>query len=541
MLINQEIKKLYDILKKEQKAGFKNNTVFGGISLLSKRVEYLSQIQTDLSYALNELKNYNNLPLKQREQVVCDILLILEKFLSENEKSLTKDLNTNLNINQVFNEVSLNEIFIDETNLEKVSFLNTSLEKFSSSLGLNKRMFSILKKYEIKTLKDLLWFFPRSYSDRTKDVSLFQAVNQERAFLILEIISEYFTVSSGKKKLKIIKYLVSDSYGYKGELVFFNQDYIIYQLKKGKKIKVFARVIKNKTYQIVPEEWEYYEEKTLNFNRIVPHYSISVNPKKIRQIIYNALKIAYKYIDDPLIHILGNIQTGFVFKDLAKSIVNLHFPSGFEELNVSRNRVALEEIIYTQMLLSGFSKIKKSNYKIIKEESLKVISRINLPFELTEAQKKVISEIIDDFASDYPSRRLVQGDVGAGKTIVAFLACYITSSQGYQSCIMAPTEILASQHFNNFQKFFPNSNVKLLTSKIKGKQREKILFDLKEGNIDVLIGTHALIEENIEFKNLALIVIDEQHKFGVNQRFKLYSKSDCPHLIVMSATPIPRT
>ncbi|MFN3994923.1 MAG: ATP-dependent DNA helicase RecG, partial [bacterium] len=111
----------------------------------------------------------------------------------------------------------------------------------------------------------------------------------------------------------------------------------------------------------------------------------------------------------------------------------------------------------------------------------------------------------------------------------------------YQSCIMAPTEILASQHFNNFQKFFPNSNVKLLTSKIKGKQREKILFDLKEGNIDVLIGTHALIEENVEFKNLALIVIDEQHKFGVNQRFKLYSKSDCPHLIVMSATPIPRT
>ncbi|MFN3994924.1 MAG: hypothetical protein ACK4GR_00105, partial [bacterium] len=428
LLIDQEIKTLYDILKKEKESGFKNNIVFGGISLLSKKIEHLSQIQTDLSYVLNELKNYNNLPLKQREQIVCHTLSILEKFLSENEKILSENEKFLPENEKFFYE---NEKFLTTTlNANKVSFLNTSLEKFSSSLGLNKRTLSILKKYEIKTLKDLLWFFPRSYSDRTKEVSLPQALSQEKSFLILEILSEYFTVSSEKKKLKIIKYLVSDSYGYKGELVFFNQDYIIYQLKKGKKIKVFARVVKNKTYQIVPEEWEYYEEKTLNFNRIVPHYPISINPKKIRQIIYNALKIAYKYIDDPLIHILGSIQTGFVFKDLAKSIVNLHFPSSFEELNVSKNRVALEEIIYTQMLLSGFSKTKKSNYKISKEESLKVISKIELPFELTEAQKKVISEIIDDFASDYPSRRLIQGDVGAGKTIVAFLACYITSSQG---------------------------------------------------------------------------------------------------------------
>lgn len=533
LLTNQEIKTLYDILKKEQESGFKNNTVFGGISLFSKKIENLLQKQTGLSTVLNDLKNYNNLPIKQREFVVCNVLSTLEKFLSY-ETSLTPDQIS-------LDKTPLNEIPIAEINLEKISFLNTPLEKFSSSLDLNKRILSILKKAGIKNLKDLLWFFPRSYSDRTKELSLPQAVNQEKSFLVVEILSEHFVISSEKKKLKIIKYLSSDSYGYKGELVFFNQDYIVYQLKKGKKIRVFARVTKNKTYQIIPEEWEYYEEKTLNFNRIVPHYPISISPKKIRQILYNALKIAYKYIEDPLIPFLKDTQTKFVFRDLAKSIINLHFPTSFEELDISRNRVALEEIIYTQMLLSGISKTQKSMYKINKEESLRTISKINLPFELTEAQKKVISEIIDDFAGEYPTRRLVQGDVGAGKTIVAFLACYLISSQGYQSCIMAPTEILATQHFNNFQKFFPNSKVELLTSKIKGKQRQKILTELKEGNIEVLIGTHALIEENVEFKNLALVVIDEQHKFGVNQRFRLYSKSDCPHLIVMSATPIPRT
>ncbi len=557
----QDLELIYNIIKKESESGFKDQTVFGGLSIFIKKIlsnpnnSNLSEIKP----ILENLKDYQNLDIKSRQYFITHALINVENYLkslksikntelikkeSPQKKPSENNLNTYLDSStsidsSILDSSILNSSISTESINTDPSFLQTPLEKITT-LNITKRILNQLKKSGIKNLKDLIFFFPRSYSDRTNNYTLPQATKEEKAFLILEIISSYQLIPT-KKNVKVIKYDVKDHESNLGQIIFFNQDYIVHILRKGQKIKVFGKVLKNKIYQVIPEEWEPLEQKTIHFGRIVPIYSTSINQKKIREIIFKALKIAYKHIQDPLINFLKSIPSKFTFNHLAKSIVELHFPTSFENLYISRNRVSLEEIIYTQILLNNVSKRHDSSYKIDKDFALDLLSKIKLPFDLTEAQKRVIEEIVNDLSSGKVLRRLVQGDVGAGKTIVAMLTCYIIAKSGYQACLMAPTEILASQHYNNFKNILPDLNIELLTSKIKGKKRQNILHNLKNSKIDILIGTHALIEENVEFKNLALIVVDEQHKFGVNQRFKLNSKSNCPHLMVMSATPIPRT
>lgn len=520
-------KQIIEILKQEINNNFKNNSVFGGLSFFVKKLSKNDKIDHPI---IKQLLDYDYLNIDNRKKLVYQILDYLQNKNKEYEK---KD-------NQTLNEENLENfenLIIDTDN----SILNAPINYFAKDLNLNKRILNNLKKIGIESIGDLLWFVPRSYSDRTKSVSLKDAINQEKAFLNVEIISNYQIIKPNNKKLKIIKYMIKDEYGNIGEIVFFNQEYITHLLNKGKRIRVFGRVIKNRVFQVMPEEWEFDELKTIDFNRIVPTYSTSINPKKIREIIFRALKLVYKKINDPLINLLNKILSNFEFDDLSKAFVNIHFPPNYESLQRARNRLALEEIIYTQILMNGISKKKETIYIIDKEKALELFSKLELPFELTNAQKRVINEIIEDLSSKYSCRRLIQGDVGAGKTVVAMVACFVVCKHGYQAALMAPTEILATQHYNNFKNILPNLQIELLTSKIKGKKREQIFEKLKEGKIDILIGTHALINEDVEFKDLALIIVDEQHKFGVQQRFKLYSKSQCPHLVVMSATPIPRT
>ncbi|MCX7758258.1 MAG: ATP-dependent DNA helicase RecG [bacterium] len=534
-------KVVIDILKREIENNFKNDSVFGGISFFIKKI---IKNNNDFDDVLLSLIDYDNLNIENRSKVIYSVLSSLDKLPDLGDLHFQKDtvVNNTFGIHDNDLEKLVNDLSFNNLRLSS-DLLGSPLEKFMTDLGINKKILTQLRKCGIKTLEDLVWFFPKSYSDRTKSVSILQAIQKEKSYIIVDVISSYQIINPPGKKFKLIKYGVKDEFGYPAELVFFNQDFVIHYIKVGNRLKVFGRVIKNKVYQVLPEEWEFSNRKTLDFDRIVPHYSTSINQKKIREIIYKALKLVYKEISDPLFPFLQRFSNGFNFRfgELSKSVVNIHFPSSFEELDFCRNRVALEEIVYTQILMSSVSKKVATSYRIDKVLGLKHFSELSLPFELTNSQRKVIDEVLNDLSSGSACRRLVQGDVGAGKTIVAIIACYVVSKQGYQSCVMAPTEILATQHYNSFKRMLPGLKIELLTSKIKGKKRKEIIQRLKNGDIDILVGTHALIGENIEFSDLALIVVDEQHKFGVNQRFRLYSKSECPHLIVMSATPIPRT
>lgn len=523
------MKKVIDILKKEIQNNFRNNSVFGGLSFFVKN---LIKNSDNFPEVLMTLLDYDNLNIENRKKLIYSVLPVIEKHCSDSVQEILSEEE----IEEIFSKVGL-----ENFSIQNQDTLSKSIELFSYELGINRRTINRLKKSGIGTIWDLVWFFPKEYSDRTKPIPIPEAINNQKAYVIVNVISSHEILTPGRKKIKIIKYDVKDSYGYPAELVFFNQDYIVHYIKPGNKLKVFGRVIKNRGYQILPEEWDFFGTKTLDFDRIVPIYSTSINQKKIRILIYRALKIVYKQINDCLFPFLTKFSNVFTFSDLRKAIVNIHFPSNFEELESARNRIALEEIIYTQILMNSVSKKSYTPYKVNKDEALKSIAEISLPFELTKAQKRVISEIVDDLSSGKACRRLVQGDVGAGKTIICILICYAMIKHGYQSCVMAPTEILATQHYNNFRQILPSARIELLTSKIRGKKREEIFEKLKTGEIDILVGTHALIGEKVEFKNLALIVVDEQHKFGVNQRIRLYSKSEYPHLIVMSATPIPRT
>jgi ATP-dependent DNA helicase RecG len=572
--------KILKIIEKEESLNYNNTAFFGGIYLVIKNTineiynllvnsnlinnNLSSNILQNNNYIQN-LKNlelflldYHNLNVINRKktlenfknkvsQLYNEILINFNK-LKENQQNLINDISDNNNKYLDGDSILINEDFLKKIlKIDKLYELNRKLEdKIEVILNRKDNLFKFLKKNNINTINDLLWFLPRAYSDRRNF-----GIYQDKIYAKLKIISNHLELNTNKN-IKIIKYETIDENNKKHySLVFFNQEFVKYSIKKGDIIKVFGRIIK--ANEIVPEEWEKETLKTLNFDKIVPIYPLGNNKlkqSKFRNIIYQALKNYYKYINDSLfdliIHLKNVLNIDIDFLDLRNSLLNIHYPKDFEYLEKARNRLALEEIIYTQVLLNTLSKKEeKSNIKIdlIKtKDKLEEIKKI-LPFNLTNAQLRVLNDFISDFEKSKKIRRLIQGDVGAGKTVIAIILAYLLKINGYQSVLMAPTEVLANQHYLNFNKILKdfNLNIKLITSKIKGRQRKLIFEQALNGELDILIGTHALINENLNFKNLGLIVIDEQHKFGVNQRYQLYSKSLDAHLVVMSATPIPRT
>ncbi|MEG1546708.1 MAG: ATP-dependent DNA helicase RecG, partial [Bacteroides sp.] len=233
---------------------------------------------------------------------------------------------------------------------------------------------------------------------------------------------------------------------------------------------------------------------------------------------------------------------------ITDALMNIHFPKNPDLLRKAQLRLKFEELFYLQLNILRYSKDRQRKYKgLVFErvgEAFNSFYSQNLPFELTGAQKRVIKEIRSDVGSGRQMNRLLQGDVGSGKTLVALMSMLIAIDNGFQACMMAPTEILANQHYDTIREFLCGLNVRveLLTGSIKGKKREAILLDLLTGDIDILIGTHAVIEDTVNFSSLGLVIIDEQHRFGVAQRAKLWNKNmQPPHILVMTATPIPRT
>ncbi len=417
-----------------------------------------------------------------------------------------------------------------------------------------------LQRLGVQTVEDLLYFFPRRYEERKQFSSIAKLQEKSSSTIKAEIVSLHSHSSFKRRNFHIISATVADDSG-KIEVVWFNQRFLLNVLKEGQELILYGEVASYKgKLQLSSPEFEIIEEEkdpadNINVGRIVPIYSLPYNlsQRQIRKIIKNTLDEFIPSFKDFLPYGLRNRLN---LLNLAKSLINIHFPQNFPVLDEAYRRLSFDDCFLYQIPILLKKVITKQRKAFSLQSSQERLNEIfnGLQFKLTSSQIKVLEEIRNDLAKPVPMQRLLQGDVGSGKTIVAFLASLIAAEAGSQVAFMVPTEIIAKQHIRNIKYQILNIKnkispikVALLTSSTKKDKKTKIYRAIKEGKIDLLIGTHALLSEGLVFKKLGLIIIDEQHKFGVEQRAQLSRKSQIkeeeflPHCLIMTATPIPRT
>lgn len=412
--------------------------------------------------------------------------------------------------------------------------------KYIKGVGPNR--VKLLNKLGIFTLYDLITYFPRQHEDRSKPKYIIDVADGEETLIEGICVSKMSEIRI-RKGLTIYKILVRDETGV-CSITWYNQSYLKGKFIPGNTYRFFGKCnYKRGNLEMNAPVFDDIE-KTKNTGRIIPIYALTYNLSQtvLRQIIENGLSEVEGKLEETLPQY---ILDEYKLCDINTAIKQIHFPNTFEEFNIARTRLVFEELFSMQLALLSL----KNKYDVQQEgiqfrKDIKMSEIINkLPFNLTKAQLRVLEEIDKDMESNKVMNRLLQGDVGSGKTIVSIISSYKAVKSGYQVAIMAPTAILATQHLESFNQILENEGIRceLLISGITKKKKEDILQRLEEGQIDVLIGTHALLEENVIFKNLGLVVTDEQHRFGVKQRSKIASKGANPDTIVMTATPIPRT
>lgn len=399
-----------------------------------------------------------------------------------------------------------------------------------------------LRRLNINTVKDLITFYPRSYEDRSNFKLLKDGINGEKISLEVEITGPGI-VTRPRHGLSILKVPIKDSSGM-GSLVWFNQDYLMNSFKIGGKYIVNGKLNRmGMERQIMNPVFEK-PGASNKVGRIIPLYPLTegLTNNEILKIIESVLAENLKYMNETL---PSYVLEKYNFMGVKDALTSIHFPTSKSNYLSARNRLVYEELLAMQL---GLFTIKNKTYNeqdgILYPHNDEVIEFYNsLPFTLTNAQSKVVKEIIEDMESNKQMNRLVQGDVGSGKTIVGIIAMYKAVISGYQASMMAPTEILAVQHFESLSSFFSKYGIKceLLVGSIPKKKKEEILNQLKNGEIDIIVGTHAIIQDSVEFQKLGLAITDEQHRFGVKQRATFSQKGLNPDIIVMTATPIPRT
>ena len=413
--------------------------------------------------------------------------------------------------------------------------------KYVKGVGPNRA--ELLNKLGIYTLEDLITYYPRTYEDRSKPVRIAEVQDGEEVLIEGIAAARVSEIRTRNRKMTIYKLIVKDETG-SCTITWFNQSYLRNMFKQGETYKFFGKVKKigNKVEMNSPV----YDVgvNTKNTGKIIPIYPLTYNlsQNNIRKIIENGLELVKNKLEETLPDYLIK---EYKLMDINSATNSIHFPKDFTEFNIARRRLVFEELLSMQLaLLSLKSQYKKEIDGIAFNKEVHMSDVINkLPFKLTKAQLRVLEEIDADLEKVKPMNRLLQGDVGSGKTAVSIIASYKVVKSGYQVAIMAPTAILATQHLESFKQMLERFDIRceLLISSITKKKKEEILERLKNGDIDILIGTHAILEDNVEFKNLGLVVTDEQHRFGVKQRTKIIEKGQNPDVLVMTATPIPRT
>ena len=406
------------------------------------------------------------------------------------------------------------------------------------------KQLSNLKSLGINTVYDLIYYFPRAYDDRTNIKKIGELKFNEYVVLKATVMSAVnLTVRSGKK---IVKAMVSDGTGIM-EILWFGMPYIKKSLKIGEEYLFIGQTKKSAIFQLINPEYKLFSgQQKVSENEILPIYSSNKNitQNSLRKLVEKFLVNFLNYFEE---NIPNKLIKEYRIMERKSAIKNIHYPISMKEIEEAKRRFAIEELLILELgILKNRFIIENSNSKNYEVEGKKGKVReflSQLTFNLTNAQKKVIKEIYDEISNGKIVNRLIQGDVGSGKTVVAMVMLIYMAENGYQGALMAPTEILANQHYLGIKERLEKIGlrVELLTSSIKGKKKNEILDGIANGEVDIVIGTHSLIEDDVIFKKLGLIVIDEQHRFGVNQRNKLREKGFLGNLLVMSATPIPRS
>lgn len=408
------------------------------------------------------------------------------------------------------------------------------------------------KELNIYSFRDLLYYFPYKYVDRSRLYYIHEIDGNMPCIQLKGQVLSFETIGEGRQRRLVGHF--SDGTGVVDLVWFQGLKFVMGRYKAHEEYIVFGKpTVFNGRINIAHPDIDPAEELTLSSMGLQPYYNTTEKMKR-SNLNSHALEKLMK-------NLFGALQKDIIEETLSPQLVaqhrlmsltdalyNIHFPQNPDLLRKAQYRLKFEELFYVQLNILRYTKERRNKFRGLVfgrvGEIFNTFYSQNLPFQLTGAQKRVIKEMRRDMGSGRQMNRLLQGDVGSGKTLVALMTMLIALDNGYQACMMAPTEILATQHYETICRFLAGMNVRveLLTGNVKGKRRETILKDLVTGDVQILIGTHAVIEDTVNFSSLGLVVIDEQHRFGVAQRAKLWAKNTCPpHVLVMTATPIPRT
>lgn len=407
------------------------------------------------------------------------------------------------------------------------------------------------KELNIYSLHDLLYYFPYKYVDRSRLYYIHEIDGNMPYIQLKGQILSFETVGEGRQRRLVAHF--SDGTGVVDLVWFQGIKYLMGRYKVHEEYIVFGKpTLFNGRINVAHPDIDTAKDLTLSTMGLQPYYNTTekmkragLNSHAMEKLMNNAFALLQGIFSETLSQ---KVVEEHHLMSLDEALRNVHFPQNPEKLRNAQYRLKFEELFYVQLNILRYTKDRQRKYRgLVFERVGEVFNTFyaqNLPFQLTGAQKRVIKEIRKDMGSGRQMNRLLQGDVGSGKTLVALMSMLIALDNGYQACMMAPTEILAAQHYETIKQFLFGMNVRveLLMGSVKGKKREEILKGLLTGEVQILIGTHAVLEDTVHFSSLGMVVIDEQHRFGVAQRAKLWTKNTCPpHVLVMTATPIPRT
>ncbi len=413
--------------------------------------------------------------------------------------------------------------------------------------GVGPRMAQFLRKLGIETINDLLFYLPRRYDDYTRLVS----INRLKPGMVATVIGtvRHAEIRVGKNGRKDFFLVLDDGSG-RIEVTYFGQYFLVRQIRVGKQLVLSGPTsVYSGRMQMTNPEWEELDSENLHTIGIVPVYGLTegLRGRTLRRLMKNTVEYWAERLPD---YVPEATLERTELADLGWAIKNLHFPEGWDHLHHAQNRYVFDQLLLLQLAILGNRREWQSvpgQPLHVTDEFVESFIQNAFPYPLTNAQRRAIADIRHDIGLSTPMNRLLQGDVGSGKTAVAVTALAMAFANGKQAALMAPTGILAEQHYRNVSAALARMpgerkpNVALLTSALTPAGREQVYRGLADGAIDVVIGTHAVIQEGVEFRDLALAIIDEQHRFGVEQRRALRGKGTNPHLLIMTATPIPRT
>ena len=530
------INTLINIFSLEKKRGFSNTAVMGGLERFTGFLQSSGGSDNiaaeDIDSLISLFNLYADLPFETRQAAVATVM----EWLKNNPASNRLDAST----------------FLSEGTKNPPHIKNGQDRALSGPLqsirGIGEKNSRFFNKLGIISIYDLLRFFPRRYQDFSQLKTINRLEYGDELSVIGTLKNDLYTRNSKRGNLKIIEGVLSDSTG-SIKLTWFNQPYLANQIGKGSAIVVSGKVDMYLGRLVMNSpDWEPLDSDQLHTNRIVPIYPLTsgLSQRQIRKIIYQNLPFWSARIKEYFPEKVFETEN---YPVISEALSHIHFPENTEQLDQARARFAFEEIFFLQLGVlaqkSEWSIQTARRYPLSSEKVAK--SEARLPYQLTGDQKKAIGDILSDLKAGHPMNRLLQGDVGSGKTVVAKFAIQAILENGAQTAVMAPTSILAEQHYRTLTQLLTQDEliredeIALLIGSTPQKERPEILEKLADGRIKVLVGTHALLEDPVTFKDLQLAVIDEQHRFGVEQRTRLHGKGENPHLLVMTATPIPRS